>query len=111
MQVSNTINNGVLSPPSGGSTPDIASQLSQQRRHHQKALRGHAWELWWPRILVVAIAGFTAGIFGQYAANYGKIFIAILVGLVILFYILRSSSFALFLTAGVCTAWAPPAGT
>ncbi len=108
MQIADTFPKRAF-PPQGGNAPDISTQLQQRRTEHQRILLNRAVLLWWPRILLIALGGITAGIVGQFVFDYPIYVFAPMVALVILFLITWRVQFGLFVIAFTSTALFPQA--
>jgi len=96
-------------PPQGGNAPDISTQLQQQRIEHQRILVRRSMELWWPRVVLIALGGILAGVIGQFVLNYPIYVFAPMGALVILFLITWRVQFGLFVIAVTSTPLLPQA--
>lgn len=108
MQIADTFPKRAF-PPQGGNAPDISTQLQKQRTEHQRILLNRAVVLWWPRVLLIALGGITAGIVGQFVFDYPIYVFAPMVALVILFLITWRVQFGMFVVAVTSTALFPQA--
>ncbi len=102
MQTANTF-------PQGGSTTDLASQLSEQRMRHRRILQKRALTFWWPRILTIVLAAIIAAVLGQFALAFPKPIFVGIGALLVIFLMVWRTDFGLLALTISATAFFPQA--
>jgi O-antigen ligase len=110
MQFADRFSGGSFPPSLEERSPDIASQLRQQKVRHHLIWLSRSVGLWWYRILLIVLAAAIATFGGQSGYFDVKIFVGVAVGIVLFFMAIRRVEFGIVLAAIITTPLVPSIG-